>query len=192
FKNTVTQRWFYIQNRAIRWIDGRLVRLETATDITKRKQIEAALQKSEARLAEAQRIAHLGCWEWDIIEGKERWSEEMYRILGHSPKIDRITHETFEKALHPEDYEYVMRGFEKAITQNIPYRIAFRVIWQDGSVRYLQAFGELIRDTNGKPQRLIGTAQDITEIKLVENALSDSEGALPFYCCCATRRYRIT
>lgn len=175
FKNTVTQRWFYIQNRAIRWTDGRLVRLETATDITKRKQIEAALQKSEARLAEAQRIAHLGCWEWDIIEGKERWSEEMCRILGRSLKVERITHETFEKALHPEDYEYVMQAFEKAITQNIPYRISFRIVWQDGSIRYLQAFGELIRDANGKPSRLIGTAQDITEIKLVEHALSNSE-----------------
>ena len=175
FQNTVTQRWFYIQNRAIHWIDGRLVRMETATDITKRKQIEAALQKSETRLAEAQRIAHLGCWEWDITEGRELWSEEMFRILGRSPETDVITHETFEKALHPEDYEYVMQAFSKAITQNIPYRISFRILWQDNSVRYLQAFGELIRDVNGKPLRLIGTAQDITEIKLVEHALSDSE-----------------
>lgn len=175
FQNTITQHWFYIQNRAIRWTDGRLVRLETATDITKRKQIEAALQKSEARLVEAQRIAHLGCWEWDIIIGKELWSNEMFRILGLSSQTACLTHETFEKALHPEDYEYVMQAFEKAITQGTPYQIAFRVVWLDGTVRFLQAFGELIRDAKGKPLRLVGTAQDITELKLIENALRDSE-----------------
>ncbi|OQW93653.1 MAG: hypothetical protein BWK79_10005 [Beggiatoa sp. IS2] len=171
----ISGRWFYMQDRAIRWTDDRWVRLEIATDITARKQAESALQRSEARLAEAQRIAHLGHWEWDLVAGEQRWSEEMLRILGYAPNTPNITHETFEKALHPDDYEYVLQKLEKAVHSGESYKIAFRIICPDGTIRHLQAFGKLIREIEGRPLRLIGTAQDITEMKQVEEALRASQ-----------------
>jgi len=140
-------------------------------DITEHKQAEEKLLKSEAHLAEAQQIAHLGYWEWDIITGKEQWSKEMFRILGLPPNTGPFTHETFEEAIHPDDRDAVLLAFEQAIYDDKPYHVEFRVVLPDGTVRYIQAFGKLIRNAAGKPFRLIGTAQNITELKQVEESL---------------------
>jgi diguanylate cyclase (GGDEF)-like protein/PAS domain S-box-containing protein len=140
-------------------------------DITKHKQAEEKLLKSEARLAEAQQIAHLGYWEWDIITGEEQWSKEMFRILGLPPNTGPFTHETFEEAIHPDDRDAVLLAFEQAIYDEKPYHVEFRVVLPGGTVRYIQAFGKLIRNAAGKPFRLIGTAQNITELKQVEESL---------------------
>ncbi|OQW91270.1 MAG: hypothetical protein BWK79_17325 [Beggiatoa sp. IS2] len=142
-------------------------------DITERKQAQAALQKSEARLAEAQQLAQLGHWEWDLITGEEHCSEEMLRILGISNT--RFTHELFENALHPKDKEEVLKAFAKAMNDNKPYNVEFRIIRANGSLCYVQAIGQLIRSSTGKPLRLIGTAQDITAKKQIEEALRESE-----------------
>jgi len=168
----------YVQafGKLIRETTGRPMRLlGTAQDITERKQAEAALKDSEARLAEVQRIARLGNWSWDLQTGEEQWSEEMFRVLGLSPLRDQITHETFEKALHPEDREAVLQAIEQTISNHKPYQLEFKIIGYDGILRHVQAFGKLIRDVDGKPLRLLGTAQEITERKQAEIALRESE-----------------
>lgn len=147
-------------------------------DVTENKQAEEKLLKSEARLAQAQQIAHLGYWEWDLISGQEQWSKEMFRILGLPPNTGPFTHETFENAIHPDDRQSVLQAFEQAIYDDKPYHVEFRAVLPDNSQRYIQAFGKLIRDTTGKPFRLIGTAQNITELKQVEESLRQTNEQL--------------
>ncbi|OQW91624.1 MAG: hypothetical protein BWK78_04085 [Thiotrichaceae bacterium IS1] len=144
-------------------------------DITTRKQAEQALQKSQMRLSEAQRIANLGNWEWDLITGEQQWSAEIIRICGLPSQEVPFTYETFEERLHHEDKEMVLHSLEQAIIHQQPYQIDFRVVRQDRSIRYVYAFGELIRSAGGKPLRLIGTAQDVTKGKQMVESLRSSE-----------------
>ena len=89
-----------------------------ARDITDRKRIENALMQSEARLKIAQKIAHLGSWEWDLMSDEQRWSEEMYRIFGYDPHKMTMTHEISFNAIHPEDKEYVTQTVREALETN--------------------------------------------------------------------------
>lgn len=140
-------------------------------DITESKQAEERLLKSEARLAEAQHIAHFGYWEWDLISGQEQWSKEIYHLLGLSSELDHLTHEVFEQYLHPDDRDSVLQALQQSISENKPYQIEFRVVWPDGTIRYVQAFGKLITTSTGQPARVLGTAQNITQTKQVEESL---------------------
>jgi len=147
-------------------------------DITEHKQAEVQRFRSEARLAEAQHIAHLGYWEWDLISGQEQWSKEMFRIFGLSPNTTHFTHENFEQILHPEDRDYVLQAFEYAIYDDRSYQIEFRILLPNETVRYIQAFGKLIRNSTRKPLRFIGTAQNITKLKQVEESLRQTNEQL--------------
>lgn len=156
--------------------EGQTSYLASLHDFTDFKKIQNALARSEARLADAQRTAHLGNWEWDLMSGEEQCSEEAYRILDiEPPKNLTPLHEIFERALHPEDYHELMDAIERAIYKSTPYRSTFRIVWRDGSIHYIQGFGKAVTDERGKVLRIVGTVQDITELKLFENALRESE-----------------
>ncbi|OGP18778.1 MAG: hypothetical protein A2054_05500 [Deltaproteobacteria bacterium GWA2_55_10] len=135
------------------------------TDITALKRAEEALRKSESSLKEAQRIANIGNWEWDIPNNYVHRSDEVYRIYGKS-KEEFTTYEDLIDAIHPEDREFVRRSIDDAL-KGKPYSLDARII-RDGEERYVHIQGELVRDEAGNPARMVGIVQDITERKRAE------------------------
>lgn len=149
--------------------------LAMVTDITERKQIESKLRKSEENLRRAQRVAHIGNWEWDIITGKITWSEETFHIHGIDPKEQEPTYDELVKYFHPEDIPNFEHVVEDAVKNGIPYTIVFRTIFQDGNTHYIEARGEAIRDNNGKIFKLFGTSMDVTERVHIQSLLNETQ-----------------
>ena len=138
-------------------------------DISARKLNEDAFRKSESRLAEAQRIASLGSWEWDKITNKVTWSDEIFNILGLDPENYEVTHDLFLDLVHPNDRENVENLIDQAIANpNKEYSAQYRIIRPDGIERTLIGRSESKKNDNNNPDRLVGTMQDITEIKKIE------------------------
>jgi PAS domain S-box-containing protein len=126
------------------------------------------LRKSVASLAEAQRIAHLGNWDWDIVNNELRWSDEIYRIFGLIPQQFGATYEAFLNSVHPDDREFVKEAVNKSLYENEPYSIDHRIVLPDGSERIVHEQAEVFFDNAGKPIRMMGTVQDVTERKRIE------------------------
>jgi len=124
---------------------------------------EKKLRLSEARLEEAQRIAHSGSWIWNIEKDQEIWSDEIYRIFGLAPQEFSATYEAFLESVHPEDRELVKSSVDAAIHKKMPYSIDHRIIRPNGSIRYVHEEGEVTYNEKGKPVQMMGTVQDITE-----------------------------
>ncbi|MEP9411793.1 MAG: diguanylate cyclase [Candidatus Brocadia sp.] len=140
-------------------------------DITDRKRVEESLRKSEASLANAQRIAHLGNWEWNIETNDLQWSDEVYRIFGLTPREFGATYEAFLNSVHPDNREFVKESVNNALCGKMPYSIDHRIILPDGSERIVHEQAEVIFDDTGKAIQMNGTVQDITERKRTEEAL---------------------
>jgi PAS domain S-box-containing protein len=141
------------------------------TDITERKQVEEQLKKSEAQLAEAQRLAHIGSWEWDFTGKGSWWSDEMYRIYGVSPQEFQPNGSRTANFVHPDDQEYVAAALKKATHEHLPLELEFRIVHPDGVVRHLFAKSVIVMDDTGRTRKMFGTTQDITERKLAEEKL---------------------
>jgi len=143
-------------------------------DITRRKQAEEKLRASEALLSAGARIARLGCWEWDMSQDQFLLSEEHQRIHGSStPK--RSMSELMPLA-HPDDRPAIQQAFQQAVSKGRPYEIEHRIIREDdGQIRCLKSYGVAVCDEAGVPFKLYGAAQDITDLKLAEQALRESE-----------------
>ena len=139
-------------------------------DITERKRSEKALKQSEARLKEAQRVANIGSWEWNVTERKVSWSDELYRIFGLEPQAFRITADSFLGTIHPEDRPMMQQKIEEMRKHARPFREHYRIVRPDGVVRYIFAQGELSTDSTTKVMRLMGTVQDITDRKIAEES----------------------
>jgi PAS domain S-box-containing protein len=136
---------------------------------------EKALRVSERSLAEAQRIAHLGNWEWDLRADAQLLSDEIYRIFGVDQQKFEATFSSFIAAVHPDDRTGVQHALQRTLEDGDPYDIEFRVIRPDGGERILHARAEVTYDADGKPASLFGTGQDITDRKRGEEALRESE-----------------
>lgn len=145
--------------------------LVEAEERLKRKQAEVALQKSETSLTNAQRIAHMGSWDWDIIKNELCWSDEVYRIFGLVPHAFDATYETFLTSVHPADRKFVGKSVNEALYERKPYRIDYRIVLPDGSERIVYAEAEIVYDKAGKAIRMNGIVQDITERKQLEKEL---------------------
>ena len=157
----------------LRNLDGIVVRLMGHTqDITDRKQVEEALQSSEESLVEAQRIAKMGSWEWDLINDEMRWSDELYRVFGVTRDQFVPSFESFLELVYSDDREYIKEQYNSTYTQGSPFSVDYRVTLPDGSIRNMHAEAELERDDDGQPMRLRGTTQDTTEAHNLSQQLS--------------------
>jgi PAS domain S-box-containing protein len=146
---------------------------ELQTEIAERKGAQDLLHEKELRLTEAQEIARLGSWEWNVPTSKLSWSDEVFRITGILPSRFSGTLTDFFNILHPDDRGQLRESMDTACRKREPLAIDFRIIRPDGSVRHLQAQGKVVLDENGRPLRLAATLQDITERKLSEQAIQD-------------------
>jgi diguanylate cyclase (GGDEF)-like protein/PAS domain S-box-containing protein len=142
-------------------------------DVTERKRAEVELRRSESSLAEAQRIAHVGNWEYDVEKDKALWSDEMYRIFGFPPRQFVPTYRTFLRTLHPDDKGFVRKAIRKALYEgkHYGYSIEYRIVRPDGETRFVHTRYEVVHDHTGRPVRLVGTVHDVTERKVLEEKL---------------------
>jgi PAS domain S-box-containing protein len=147
------------------WLRG------TTQDITERVEIEKELKEAHANLSAAQKIAHMGSWEWNIKTNEERWSNEQYRVFGYEPDEVAATYSLFQNALHPDDKAAVGIAVEQALGGIKPFEMEYRIIRKDGAVRHIEAKGEVGFDKEGKPETMRGTVHDITERKEIEEKL---------------------
>lgn len=154
---------------------GAPVVIAVARDITERKRAEEALRRREAQLAEAQAIARLGSWEWRADAERLSCSVQMLRNLGLAPEGDGITLDELLERVHPDDRERVLGAIEAAFRHGEPLAEEFRVVWPDGRERVLSARGELVRRSDGPERRLVGTAEDITERRTLENQFRQAQ-----------------
>jgi PAS domain S-box-containing protein len=148
--------------------------LAVIEEITDRKRAEERLRTSELHLNEAQRVAHIGNWNWDIQTNTITWSDEMYRIFGLEPKRGPIAYETFLSRIHPEDRDEVNGVTQTALKTHQPFDHNRRVVWPDGTVRVYHSRGAVEVDTVGTPVRMYGTAQDITDCKRAEETAREA------------------
>jgi len=149
-------------------------------DISARKEAEHALRRKEADLRKAQEIAKLGSWTSDM-SGRVSWSDELYRICGVSPETFTPNAKSLLNLIHPDDRPAMRAWIDACSAGEKPGEFEFRIIWPDGTVRFISARGELVPDVKDRQLHLAGAAQDITERKLAEEALATSESAF-----CAT------
>lgn len=141
-------------------------------DVTERHHAAAALKRSEETYARAEAIAHIGSWDWDIVGGTLRWSDEIYRIFGQKPQAFGATYEAFLDTVHPDDRQRVVDAVDACLADaRLPYSIEHRIVRPDGEIRIVHEQGQVYRDDAGRPVRMIGTVHDITERKLAAEEL---------------------
>ena len=124
---------------------------------------EARSSASEAALREAQQLAQLGSWSWDLTSDEVTWSQELYRIFGLLPEEQNPSFDSFQRLLHPDDRQRVIELVERARTAGVGFACEHRVVRPDGTVRVLQARGEVHAGAAGQPVTMVGTAQDVTD-----------------------------
>lgn len=161
--------------RGVRFGDGYLAVFE---DVTDSRAAAADLRASELRLAEAQKIAHVGVWEWDIRHDRVFWSDELYRIYGVSQSDYAPSYQGYLDRVHPEDREYVASVIESAYRDGKPFSFDERIVRPDGTVRSLHSGGRVTMDAKRRPVRMLGVCHDVTDRAQTETALAAARADL--------------
>ena len=159
---------------------GELVQfVGTSTDITERKRADEALRRSEAYLAEGQRMTRSGSWAWDVRTGALFWSQEIFRIYGFDPEM-KPTWSTFLERIHPEDRPAMEQRAKMESTQKewVNSDADFRIVLPDGKIKHLHTIAHPVLDESGEITEVVGTVMDITEQHEARAALERSEGYL--------------
>jgi PAS domain S-box-containing protein len=165
-------RWHLVRALPVRGESGRVTQwIGTATDVDDHKRSAAKLQESADRLAEAQRLAHIGSWSIDARTGRRAWSDEHYRLLGYEPQAFEPDIERFFDRLHPDDAARMKAVVLAEVHRSEPWENEFRVVLPGGAVRWLAARTEPVLDRSGDVVGVHGTAQDVTERKQADEQL---------------------
>jgi PAS domain S-box-containing protein len=174
--------WFRDEATHVVGDDGRALYSQGfMLDISERKQAEermeelnAALTRREAQLAHAQAVAHIGSWHWDVASDVVTWSDELFRIFGREPQSTGLTYASYLEMVHPDDRPVVEATVGKAYETGEPFAFDHRVVRLDGSVRWIQARGE-VTIADSRVTGMNGIAQDITERREAEEKHRDAE-----------------
>ena len=167
--------WINISVSIIRNIVGReKCYMGVIQDINKRKQTEQRLQENQYLFNHAEKLAHLGSWQYDPLTEKTTCSDELLRILSLPPE-QFLTYPKMLQCYHPEDAKYQERLLEQAIQEGKPYSLEARIICKNGNTRDIFAKGQPVVNEKGEVIKLLGTIQDITNRKRAESALRESE-----------------
>jgi len=132
---------------------------------------ETALRNSEKGLAEAQRLAKLGSWTWNIADGGLSWSKEIYRIFGLDSGSFTPNYDSFFDRVHPDEKEVLSHAVNRTLYENVPFEMIHRILRADGSERIVRELGRVERDESGTPVSIMGTVQDITEYEKAKEEL---------------------
>jgi diguanylate cyclase (GGDEF)-like protein/PAS domain S-box-containing protein len=135
----------------------------------------AAVGRSERLLAEAQQVAHIGSWEWDVKSDAVSWSDELFRILGLPPRAFSPTFADSLQRVHPDDRERVEAAVRQATLDHAPFDLEYRALRPDGEQRIVHARGTVAVDGRGQAARIYGAAQDITDRRRAEDDLRRSD-----------------
>jgi PAS domain S-box-containing protein len=136
--------------------------------LAERETAEERLVGAYASLAEAQDVAHIGSWEWNIADDRITWSDELYRLYGLDPEAGAMTYDAYLGRLHPADAGMIRDTVARARGDGHAFAFEHRIVWDDGTVRWLHARGRVVRDASGAPVRMLGTSQDITDRKRLD------------------------
>jgi PAS domain S-box-containing protein len=146
--------------------------------LTERRRAEEELRRSEAYLAEGQRISHTGSWGWNVATGELFWSQEHFRIFGFDPETVKPSHGMFLERVHPMDRPLVEETVDRAVRERSDLEMDYRIVLTDGSTKYLQSLGHPVIRESGDLVEFVGTVMDVTERKRAEEALREAQAEL--------------
>jgi PAS domain S-box-containing protein len=170
------QQWV---DHAILDSNGKVVEFQAVgRDITERKRIEEERREGEERLRLALEAGRMGVWEWDMRTNAVKWSKEHYTVIGLLPFSVDPGYQTWADRAHPDDLPVAEAAMRRAIEEKGEYRAEYRVIWPDGSLRWVEGRGKPVYDEGGQCLKVNGLIVDISERKEAEEALRESEEAL--------------
>ena len=140
-------------------------------DVSERKAADELLRESERRFNQSHDFAKIGTWDWNIETGDLYWSNQIGPLFGYKVGILETSYDNFLAAIHPDDRQAVTDAVSACIEDGAEYNIEHRIVWPDGTVRWLQETGDAVRNENGKSIRMIGVVQDITHKKDAEKLI---------------------
>ena len=177
--NDGSYRWMHDEMRLINNDSGEASEIIGYwADVTGRKLTEQALEVHKERLRRGQIFANIGTWDWNIKSGELFWSERINPLFGYAEGELETSYDNFLNAVHPDDRQAVMDAVNACVENDTPYEIEHRVVWPDGSVRWLLERGAVMRDASGKALQMLGVVQDINDRKCAEQALQESQTKL--------------
>ncbi|MFN3432236.1 MAG: PAS domain S-box protein, partial [Candidatus Sericytochromatia bacterium] len=141
-------------------------------DITEAKQAQERLERSEAQMASAQRLAHVGSWEWDMAADVETGSDELYRIYGIDPDTFGGTLASFQRLVHPDDRDMLDRLGQQALKDGLPFTSQHRIRTATGEEKVIFSRTEIVKDGSGRAVKMVGVSQDVTELTRAIEALT--------------------
>ncbi len=172
--------WANVVVTAIRDSSGNVIGFaKVLRDLTESRRAEQHIRKREAQLREAQGIAHIGSWEWNIVTNEIEWSDELYKIYGIEKRDGQpFPYQTYLERLGTANREYINGIVERVIRTGEDFEFVQRISQPNGERRFVQSRGRAVKDADGKVVKLLGTTQDVTHQKRTEDALREAQAEL--------------